>query len=101
MKIDEAMVDKIAALARLRFNDEERADFTEKFKNIIKFVEQLSEVDTSGVESIHVHERDENVLGEDIITPSFSLEQALDNAPDKDDQYYLVPKVLSGGGDDK
>ena len=94
--MDRKRVEEIAKLARLRFSDEELDSFTGKFAEILKFVEQLNEVDTSGVEAIHVHHRDENVISKDEVVKGFSKEEVLLNAPDKDEDYFLVPKVISG-----
>lgn len=96
MKIDEKSVDDIAALARLRFSQAERADFTSQFADIVNFVEQLSGVDTSGLDDIHVHERSDNVLAADEQRPGFERSEALSNAPADDGEYFLVPKVIAG-----
>ena len=96
MKIDEKAVDDIAALARLRFSEEERADFTRQFADIVNFVEQLSEVDTSGLEDVHDHERSDNVIAADETRPGFERAETLSNAPADDGEYFLVPKVIAG-----
>lgn len=95
MKIDEKAVDDIAALARLRFSDEERADFTRQFADIVDFVEQLAEVDTSGLDDIHVHDRSDNVLAADEQKDGFERSETLSNAPADDGEYFLVPKVIA------
>lgn len=96
MEMDRKRVEEIARLARLKFSDEELDTFTGQFAEILSFVEQLNEVDTSSVEAIHVHHRDENVISKDKVIKGFTKEEVLMNAPDKDEDYFLVPKVISG-----
>lgn len=96
MKIDEALVDKIAGLARLRFTDDERRAFAEQFSDIVAFVEQLSEVDTSGIDILDVHGQKQAIPAEDKTRQWLSQDEALENAPFSDGTYFLVPKVIEG-----
>ena len=95
MRIDAELVDKIAALSALEFNEREKEEFAEQFTEIVGFVEQLSEVDTSGGESDDIHNRPDNVLADDIAKHGLDREQALDNAPERDEEFFLVPKVIA------
>lgn len=94
--MDRKRVEEIARLARLRFSEAELETFSGQFAEILSFVEQLEEVDTSAIETIHVHQRDDNVLSDDVVVKGFSREEVLFNAPDKDNDFFLVPKVISG-----
>lgn len=61
---------------------------------MIGFIEQLEKIDTTGVEAL-LHITDAvNVLRADEMNGSISREEALQNAPAKDDQFFIVPKVL-------
>jgi aspartyl-tRNA(Asn)/glutamyl-tRNA(Gln) amidotransferase subunit C len=87
-------VEHIAKLAKLEFNEEEKAKFTEQFNEILAFMEKLNKLDTSNVEPLsHVIEL-ENVFREDEVKPSEPTEEALKNAPAKTDKFFKVPKVI-------
>ena len=95
MKIDAELVDKVAALANLEFDEREKEEFAEQFAGIVSFVEQLSEVDTSGIDADDVHGRLDNVLSADESEKRLDREQALANAPERDGEFFLVPKVIA------
>lgn len=86
---------KVATLARLEFSEAELAQFTEQLGKIVNFVEQLSAVDTTGVEPM-AHPLDiHSVLRTDKHQPSLSREQALANSPSHNDEFFLVPPVMT------
>lgn len=88
------MVNKLAHLARLKFNDEEKQEIQKDLQRMIEFVEKLNELDLDVVEPL-LHMTDEiNVLREDEVKGSISREDALKNAPLHDDQFFKVPKVI-------
>jgi aspartyl-tRNA(Asn)/glutamyl-tRNA(Gln) amidotransferase subunit C len=94
MEVNDAMVDKLAHLARLKFNDEEKQEIKSDLQRMISFVEKLDELNLDGVEPL-LHLSDEvNVLRDDEIKGSVSREEALKNAPLHDDQFIKVPKVI-------
>jgi aspartyl-tRNA(Asn)/glutamyl-tRNA(Gln) amidotransferase subunit C len=87
-------VDHIAKLAKLSFSEEEKETFTEKFNQILSFMEKLNELDTSNVEPLsHVIEL-QNVMRDDVVKPSLPTEEALENAPARDEKFFRVPKVI-------
>lgn len=87
-------VEHIAKLAKLEFNEDEKAKFTEQFNEILAFMEKLNELDTSKVEPLsHVIEL-RNVFREDVVKPSLPTEEALKNAPSKTEKFFKVPKVI-------
>ena len=87
-------VEHIAKLAKLQFSEEEKVKFTEKFNDILAFIEKMNELDTSQVEPLsHVIELD-NVFREDVVKPSLPTEDALKNAPAKTERFFKVPKVI-------
>jgi aspartyl-tRNA(Asn)/glutamyl-tRNA(Gln) amidotransferase subunit C len=94
MEVNDAMIEKLAHLARLKFNDAEKEEIKHDLQRMISFVEKLNELDLEGVEPL-VHMTDEiNVLREDEVKGSISREEALKNAPLHDDQFFKVPKVI-------
>lgn len=87
----------VAKLARLRLSDEAITEQTTKLGAILKYIDKLSEVDIDGVEPmVHAMEL-VNVLRPDEVGDSLPVEDALRNAPDRDDNFFKVPKVLGEG----
>ncbi len=94
MEVNDIMVENLAHLARLQFTDLEKNEFKTDLQRMITFVEQLKEVDTTNVKPL-LHLSDTvNVLREDVLVESISQELALKNAPKKDNNFFLVPKVI-------
>ncbi len=87
-------VAKVALLARLRFSDEELDTLTTQLGQVVEYIRQLDELDTEAVEPM-AHVADiHNVLVDDVARPSLDREDALANAPKRDDECYRVPAVL-------
>lgn len=84
----------VAHLARLEFQEGELEPFTDQFNEILKYVDQLKSVDTTGVEPLAHALPIHNVFRDDQVIASLSIDQALANAPDRRGQYYGVPAVL-------
>lgn len=94
MEVNDALVDKLAGLARLRFSDLEKQAIKGDLQRMIGFVEKLNELDLENVEPmLHVSE-EVNVLREDEIMGSVSREEGLKNAPLHDGKFFMVPKVI-------
>jgi aspartyl-tRNA(Asn)/glutamyl-tRNA(Gln) amidotransferase subunit C len=94
MSLSREQVAKIARLARLTFTDAELDDLTIQLGKIVGLVDELSQVNTEGVEPmVHAIEL-ENVLKADEMKPSLPREKALSNAPDADDECFRVTAVL-------
>lgn len=94
MKIDKELLNKIAHLARLEFDEESAEEMIADMSNILTWVEKLNEVDTEGVEPLTTMSHEINVLREDEVKTHLNHERALENAPKKDADYFRVPKVL-------
>lgn len=94
MKIDRALLDKIAHLSRLEIDEKDVEKTMQDMTSIVDWVEKLKEVDTEGVEPLTTMSFEVNVLRDDVAKEHLSHERALFNAPKKDDQYFRVPKVL-------
>lgn len=94
MKIDKDLVDKIAHLARLEFQDEQKVKIEEDLNRILSFMESLNEVDTSAVAPLIYLSDEKNIFRKDAIHQEITHEEALKNAPKKDSDYFRVPKVI-------
>ncbi len=94
MEVDDAMVEKLARLARLQFNEREKQEIRIDLQRMIQFVEKLDELNLSGVEPLLHMSGEENILREDVVKGSISREEALKNAPRHDEQFFKVPKVI-------
>ena len=94
MQIDDKLLDHIAALARLRFEDAERGPIKNDMSRILDFIEQMNGVNTDNVEPLVYLSEARNVLRKDEVVQSLGQADALRNAPDKDSDYFKVPKVL-------
>jgi len=93
MAISEEQVRHVARLARLGLSDDEVEPFREQLSAILDAVGKVGELDLEDVEPTS-HPLDlVNVLGEDEVRPSLSLEDALANAPDAEDGFFGVPAV--------
>jgi aspartyl-tRNA(Asn)/glutamyl-tRNA(Gln) amidotransferase subunit C len=94
MEVNDQLVEKLAHLSRLQFNESEKAEIKNDLQRMIGFVEKLNELNLDGVEPLMHMSEAMNVLREDKIKGSVSREEALKNAPLHDDQFFKVPKVI-------
>jgi len=94
MAISEAEVKKVARLARLAVPDDRLEAYTQNLSNILSLVDQLSAVDTTGVEPM-AHPLDMmQRLREDVVTETDHREKYQAIAPEVENGLYLVPKVI-------
>jgi len=94
MKIDKETLNKIAHLARLEFDEKDAVKMMHDMSSMVSFVEKLNEVDTTGIEPLTTMSHEINALREDDVKPHLDHDLALLNAPNKDENYFRVPKVL-------
>ncbi len=90
-------VRKVAKLARLKLSDSDVERFTKQLGQVLGYVDMLSELNTDGVAPLTHPLEIQNVLREDVPTPSLSREAALSNAPKSDGRCFLVPQILDAG----
>ncbi|KIC90450.1 Asp-tRNA(Asn)/Glu-tRNA(Gln) amidotransferase subunit GatC [Flavihumibacter sp. ZG627] len=94
MELTKEMIAQLASLARLEFNEEETLRIQDDLARMISFVEKLGEIDTTGVEPL-LHMTDiRNNLRDDLPQGSMDRQTALAIAPDADQEYFYVPKVI-------
>ena len=94
MEVNRELVDKLAGLARLRFPDTEKDAIQNDLQRMIRFVEKLNELDTTGVEPLLHMSGEVNVLRTDEVRGSIPRELGLGNAPVHDGVFFKVPKVI-------
>ncbi|MEN6386693.1 MAG: Asp-tRNA(Asn)/Glu-tRNA(Gln) amidotransferase subunit GatC [Phycisphaerales bacterium] len=95
-KIDIEQVRQVAKLSRLDLNEEEIAQFSVQLSSILEYVEKINQLDTSKAEPLAHCLPINNCLRADEVRPSLGTEKTLSNAPDRDEQFFIVPKILEG-----
>jgi len=93
-KIDQKQVMKVAKLARLQLTEAEIEEFTGQLIAILDYVEKMNELDTADVQPLAHCLPISNVLREDIAKESLGTEKTLANAPERDGDFFKVPKIL-------
>ena len=94
MSVDAATVKRVAQLARIRVTDEEAEALRGELNAILGFVEQLNEVDVEGVEPMTSVQPMAMKMRRDEVTDGGKADDILANAPNADNGYFLVPKVV-------
>ena len=94
MKIDSKLVDKLAQLSQLEFDEQGKTKMTSDLNKILALVNKLEELDTEKVEPLVYLNQETNVMREDQVGEHVSKSDALKNGPDKDSDYFKVPTVL-------
>ena len=94
MSVDKATVQRIAHLARIAIGDAEAEAMQGELNAILGFVEQLEAVDVEGVEPMTSVTPMQLRMREDVVTDGDDAAHIVANAPDTDDNYFLVPKVV-------
>lgn len=94
MSVDQATVRRIAHLARIAVTDDEVPHLQEELNSILGFVEQLDEVDVSGVEPMTSAVEMTMKKRDDIIADGGYPDEVVRNAPLSEDHYFVVPKVV-------
>ena len=93
-KIDQAQVRKVAKLSRLDLTEAEVEEFTGQLSAILDYVEKMNELDTENVQPLAHCLPISNCLREDCVKESLGTEKALANAPQRDREFFKVPKIL-------
>ena len=94
MSLDKSTLERVAYLARIKLNNSEVDKMTEELNNIMKWIEELNEVDITnvppmtGVSNMILRER------EDKVTDGGYQDKIVNNAPEKIDNSFTVPKVI-------
>ena len=94
MSVDTATVKRVAKLARIAIRDEEASRLAPKLGNILGWIEQLGEVDTSSVQPMTAVIPNHLRLRDDVVTDGNIRAQVLANAPQAEHGFFTVPKVI-------
>ena len=94
MSVDAATVRKIASLARIAVTDAEVAAAVPELNNILRWIEQLGEVDTEGVAPLAAVIPNTLRLRDDSVTDGGIRDAVLANAPQAEHGFFAVPKVI-------
>ena len=94
MSVDEKTVRRIAHLARIAVAEDEVAPLQGELNAILAFVEQLGAVDVTGVEAMTSVTPMAMKKREDVVTDGGRAVDVVANAPETEDHYFLVPKVV-------
>lgn len=94
MEVNDALVDKLSHLARLKFNAADKESIKTDLQKMIHFVEKLNELDTTGVEPLLHISNNVNILRADEVKGSIPREEGLKNAAVHDALFFKVPKVI-------
>lgn len=94
MKVAKEDVEKVAVLSRLTIDEKQMPEYLSQFNDFLNYVDVLQKVDTENVEPLaHVLPM-QNVFREDKIKPSIDRKLALSNAPEQEDGYFKVPRII-------
>lgn len=96
MKITRKHVEDVALLSRLEIPESEIEQITEQLNAILEYADVLNQLNTDGIQpTAHVLPL-KNVMRPDEVRPSLARELALSNAPEQEDGYFKVPKIVEG-----
>ena len=93
-KISSSDVRKVAQLSRLELPDDQIQTYTEQLEEILSYVDQLQEIDTENIPPTTRAVEVVNAMREDIVEVSCSREDLLNQAPQREGDFYRVPKIL-------
>lgn len=91
--IDIEDVKHVAKLARLELTPDEEIKFSKQLQDILNYVEQMNEVDTTGVEPMSHAIDFSNVMREDVEFYEHTREELMQNAPEREGDFFKVPKI--------
>lgn len=94
MKIDHELILKLEKLARLKLSEDQRSKMIEDLNDMLKMVNKLEELDLDNVEPLLHLSNQYNVTRTDKVEDHMDRDAALANAPDSDNEYFKVPKVI-------
>ncbi|WP_462324678.1 Asp-tRNA(Asn)/Glu-tRNA(Gln) amidotransferase subunit GatC [Desulfoplanes sp.] len=94
MRITREDVNKIASLARLEIGEDQAALFAGQMDTILAYMDKLNGLDTTGIAPLYSPVEHSTVLREDEVVTTCSRDSILENAPDEDGRYFIVPKIV-------
>ncbi len=94
MAIDAETVRRVAKLARIAEPEARLAPLAREIDGIVRWIEQLNEVDTEGVEPLASNVNATLPMRDDVVTDGGDAARVLSNAPKTEDGFFVVPKVV-------
>ena len=98
--MDEKTVKRVASLAHIRMDEDEVARTVPQLSTIMGFIEQLSEVETDNVEPLANVMNVDLRLREDVVNDGANPQKVLANAPEEQQDFYVVPKIIETKDDE-
>ena len=92
MKIDESLIKKLESLAMLEIDN--KSSMAKDLEEIVEFVENLNEIDTSNIEATFSSLNNKTPLREDEVIKNDVIKDVLKNAPKTKDNFFIVPKII-------
>lgn len=94
MAIDRKTVENVAKLARLQLSGEELDRYGKQLGAILDYIAKLEKLDVAGLEPLAHPVDADNVFRDDVPRPSLPRDAALQNAPEKTGDFFIVPKII-------
>lgn len=94
MNINEETIHKVANLARIEIKDQEVPGLIDEMSKILTFMEQLNVLDTADVEPLVYMNETHNIWREDVVKTEISVQDALKNAAEHNERFFMVPKII-------
>lgn len=92
--IDDATIDYVGILAKLELTSDEKEQAKKDMASMLDYIDKLGELDTTGIEPMSHVFPVENVMREDMVTNGDGSRQTLANAPERNDDAFIVPKTV-------
>jgi aspartyl-tRNA(Asn)/glutamyl-tRNA(Gln) amidotransferase subunit C len=93
--ITKEQIQYIANLARLSLSEKETESFTHQIKDILEYMEQLNQIDTSNVEPTSFISQAIDAMRDDVESASLSYREILKNGPNVKNGFFAIPKVIN------
>ena len=94
IKVTQELVNSLADLAKLNFNNQESEQIKSDLEKMLEFVNTISQINTDGVEPLVYINEEKSLLRNDEINNELTQNESLKNAPSKDSDYFKDPTVL-------
>ncbi len=95
MTINDELIDRLSNLAKLNFEEEGKQAIKQDLEKILNFFQTISELDTDQVEPLVYMNQEVNIARKDEVKVLINKEEGLKNAPKADENFFLVPKMIS------
>lgn len=94
IKLEDAVIEKMEALAKLAIEESEKQRMIEEMEKLLAYAEKINELDTGRISPLSYMNEEENVFREDVVTNPDGKEKTLQNAPKREDGWFVVPKTV-------